>query len=97
MTEEINTKVKSSTSQEGLLALMDKYRLPLVDRILSQENIKLINPFFFSNVNETPLMRIVNCWFYHVLAIKLGLYEGDLEVEEEETYFELEGEGELEL
>jgi hypothetical protein len=76
VTESINTKIKSSTSHEGLLALMDIHRLSLINRILSQENIRLINPYFFSNVNEAPLMRIVNCWFYHILAIKLGLYDG---------------------
>ena len=87
MTVEISIKVRSNTSQEGIIELMDKYRLSLVDRILNQENVKLINPFFFSNINEVPLMKIVNCWFYHTLGIKLGLYGEDLEMEEEETYF----------
>jgi len=57
---------------------MDKHRLALVDHILNQENIKLIQPFLFSNANEVPLMKIINCWLYHVLAIKVGLYGEDL-------------------
>lgn len=48
---EMNLKIKHNTSQDGILELMDKHRLALVNRIINQENIKLINPFFFDNAN----------------------------------------------
>lgn len=70
--------------------MMNQNRLKLVDRILNQEVIKVVNPIFFSNVNEQPLMRIIDNWLYHVLCIKQGLYEQDLEDEGEETHFEEE-------
>lgn len=59
--------------------MMNQNRLKLVDRILNQEVIKVVNPIFFSNVNEQPLMNIIDSWFYHILCIKQGLYVGDIE------------------
>lgn len=57
---------------------MDKNKAKLMDKIMGQEIIKVINPLFFSNVNEVPLMRIVEAWFYHTLCIKQGLYGDNL-------------------
>lgn len=57
---------------------MDKNKLKLMDSIQSQEVVKVVNPLFFSNVNEIPLMQIVNAWFYQILCIKQGLYGDDL-------------------
>lgn len=57
----------------------------------------MFNPLFFSNVNELPLIRIVDGWLYHVICVKQGLYdeesrdEGEGEtrlVDEEENLFE---------
>ena len=57
---------------------MDKHKNKLIDRIMNQEIIKVVNPIFFSNVNEVPLMSIFGAWFYHTLCIKQGLYGDDL-------------------
>ena len=57
---------------------MDKTKIKLMDSILSQETVRVVNPLFFSNVNETPLMRIIDAWFYHTICIKQGLYGDDL-------------------
>jgi len=49
---------------------MDKNRMKLIHSIINQEIIKVVNPLFFSNINEVPLMSIVTAWFYHTLCIK---------------------------
>ena len=53
---------------------MKDQEVQLVDRIVNQQVIKLVNPTFFSNANEIPLMAIINGWFYHIIGIKQGLY-----------------------
>lgn len=53
---------------------MEENQVKLIDVILNQEVVKLVNPTFFGNENEAPLMSIINGWLYHVLCIKQGLY-----------------------
>jgi hypothetical protein len=56
------------------MELMGGNRMRLLDEVLGQEVVKVVGPKFFSNVNEQPLLRIVDGWFYHVLCVKQGLY-----------------------
>lgn len=85
---ELDITVKYNTSQDSILEILENNRLKLVDRILNQEIVKVVNPIFFSNVNEEPLMRIVDSWFYHVLCVKQGLYGIDFEEEGETKFLE---------
>jgi hypothetical protein len=72
---------------------MSHHQLKIIDAILNQEFIKIINPDFFSSVNEQPLMEIFNVWFYNILCIKNGVYDYDDEEEmvdeiEEDNFFD---------
>ena len=76
-TIKINLSPKNSTTQQGVLNLMGDNEVQLVDKVVNHEVIKLVNPPFFSNHNEAPLMTIINGWFYHIIGIKQGLYGED--------------------
>ena len=88
-TADMMIQPQSSTTQEGILSVMENNQIKLVDRIVNHEVIKLVGPAFFSNNNEVPLMAVVNGWFYHVLGIKQGLYGEEFEAET--CQFEPEG------
>ena len=90
VTEELGTTLQHNCTQEGILSLMEDNRVKLLDRLLTQEVVRMVNPYFFSNVNETPLMAIVDSWFYQVLCTKQGLLGEELVLESAETKFELE-------
>lgn len=56
-------------------ALFTTHRLKLTEFLLSQPLVKLMAPLFFSNINEQPLMEIIESWFVSILCIKNGVYE----------------------
>ena len=42
--------------------------------ITTHSNVKLINPEYFYNTNESRYVKIIERWFYCMFAIKLGVY-----------------------
>lgn len=64
-------------------SLFATHRLKVAEFLLNQPLVKLMAPLFFSNINEQPLMEIIENWFVSILCIKNGVYEQGEEMEEE--------------